>query len=373
MTSPHAFVPVAEPDLTGNEARYLLECVESGWVSSLGPFVRRLEKEFGAYIGVPHVAAVSSGTAALHLALVALGIGSGDEVIVPSLTFVATANAVRYVGAIPVFADCDAQTWTLAPSAVASCITPRTRAIIAVHLYGHPAEMDELSRLAKGRGLFLIEDAAEAHGATYRDRPIGSLSDIAAFSLFGNKVITSGEGGLVATSDPDLDRTVRLYRDQGLVKGNHEHLHYWHPVVGFNYGMSNLQAAVAVAQLERIDHFVGRKRAIAAGYASRLENCPNVEVGQEVPWVKSSFWMSSLLVKPEAPISRDGLIEALRASGVDSRPFFYPIHTLPPYAAGQRLAVTEDLAARGLNLPSSTRLNDDAICWISETIQRLVK
>jgi perosamine synthetase len=373
MKTPPSFVPVAEPDLTGNEARYLLECVESGWVSSQGPFVRRLEDEFAAFIGVPHVAAVSSGTAALHLALVALGIGPGDEVIVPSLTFIATANAAHYVGATPVFADCDPQTWTLSPSAVAACITPRTKAIIPVHLYGHPAEMDELSRLAKARGVFLIEDAAEAHGAFYRDRPVGALSDISTFSLFGNKVITSGEGGLVATSDPDLDRLVRLYRDQGLVKGSSERSHYWHTVIGFNYGMSNMQAAVAIAQLERINQFVERKRAIAALYASRLANCEHAEVGGEAAWVRSSFWMTSLLVRQGAPISRDGLIDALRDSGVDSRPFFFPNHTLPPYATGQCLPVTEDLARRGLNLPSSTRLGDETICWISDNVKRLVK
>jgi perosamine synthetase len=370
MTEP--FIPVAEPDLTGNEARYLQECIDTGWVSSQGPFVGRLEREFGAFIGVPHVAAVSSGTAALHLALVALGVGPGDEVIVPSFTFIATANAVRYVGATPVFVDCDPLIWTLSPGAVEASITARTRAIIAVHLYGHPADMDELHRVSSAHDIALVEDAAEAHGACYKGRPAGSLADIAAFSLFGNKVITSGEGGLVATRSAELDVKVRLYRDQGLTKDKRTQFHYWHSVVGFNYDMSNLQAAVAVAQLERIEQFVDRKRSIYAKYLCLLGDCEAIEFAPEMPWATSSAWMSSILVRPGASVGRDSLIEQLREAGVDSRPFFYPIHTLPPYQTGQRLPVTEDIAARGLNLPSSTRLSDGAMERIASRVRRIM-
>ena len=372
MTGAQTFIPVAQPDLTGNEAKYVLECIESGWVSSQGAFVGRLESEFGRFIDIPHVAAVSSGTGALHLALVALGIGPGDEVIVPSLTFIATANAVRYVGATPVFAECDPVTWTLSPASVQQCISTHTRAVIPVHLYGHPADMDELSAIARSHGLFVVEDAAQAHGALYKGRPAGALSDIAAFSLFGNKVITSGEGGLVATRSAELDEKVRLFRDQGLAKNTRTSFHYWHSVVGFNYGMSNMQAAVAVAQLERIEEFVERRRSVFKRYASLLADCRYLEFAHEMPWARSNFWMTSLLVRPDAPLSRDDLVDALRAEGVDSRPFFYPIHSLPPYNTGQRLPITEDLAARGLNLPSSTRLPEDAIIRITETIKRLL-
>jgi perosamine synthetase len=233
--------------------------------------------------------------------------------------------------------------------------------------------MDELSRLARARGITLVEDAAEAHGARYKDRLVGSIGDVAAFSLFGNKVITSGEGGLVATADPALDARVRLYRDQGLSKESPTHLHYYHSVVGFNYDMSNLQAAVAVAQLERIDHFLERKRAICATYMRLLEDCPFIEFAREMPWAKSSCWMTSVLVRREAPITRDDLIQALRARGIDSRPFFYPIHRLPPYESGQHLPVTDDIAARGLNLPSSTSLRDEAIERIVGSIKDLLK
>jgi perosamine synthetase len=372
MTGSLPFIPVAEPDLTGNEARYLQECIESGWVSSQGSFVRRLEREFGSFIGVPHVAAVSSGTAALHLALIALGIGPGDEVIVPSLTFIATANAVRYVGAVPVFADCDPVTWTLSPEAASLSITPRTKAIIPVHLYGHPAHMDELAGLTRSHGLYLIEDAAEAHGALYKGTPTGALSDIAVFSLFGNKVITSGEGGLVATSDEELDTRVRLYRDQGLTKEARTSVHYWHEVIGFNYGMSNLQAAVALAQLERIEHFVSERRRVARRYESLLCCCPVLEFAHEMAWARSNYWMPSVLLSAEARISRNDLIEALRNEAVDTRPFFYPIHRLPPYDSGQRLPITEDVAARGLNLPTSSRLSDATIHRVADTLLRIL-
>jgi perosamine synthetase len=256
---------------------------------------------------------------------------------------------------------------------VEHCITPRTKAIIPVHLYGHPADMDALSAIARTHGVAVVEDAAQAHGALYKGKPAGALSDIAAFSLFGNKVITAGEGGLVATDRADLDDKVRLYRDQGLSKDTRTSYHYWHPVVGFNYGMSNMQAAVAVAQLERLEHFVDRRRAVFSAYCARLGNSRYLEFAHEMPWARSNFWMTSLLVRPESPLSRDELIEALRAEGVDSRPFFYPIHTLPPYNTGQHLPVTEDVAARGLNLPSSTSLSEDVITRVTDTITRLLR
>ena len=253
-------IPVAAPVFAGREREYVADCMESGWISSAGKYVELFEAEFAKFCGVRHAVSCCNGTAALHLALAALGVGPGDEVIVPTLTFVATANAVTYCGARPVFADSEAETWNLDPAHVASKITPRTKGIVAVHLYGNPAEMDALRALAHRHGLFLLEDAAEAHGALYRDAHAGSLGDIAAFSFYGNKIIATGEGGMVTTDDDALAARVRLLRGQGMDAERR----YWFPVVGYNYRMMNLPAAIGLAQLERAEWHTGRRREIAA-------------------------------------------------------------------------------------------------------------
>ena len=240
-------IPVAQPDLSGNEAKYLLHCVESQWVSSKGAYVERFEADFAAFCGVRESISCSSGTAALHLAMVALGIGPGDEVIVPTLTYIATVNAVRYCGATAVFVDSDPETMNIDPVDVHRKISSKTKAIVPVHLYGQCAEMDQLNELVSGRDIAIVEDAAEAHGATYRGRRAGSMSTIGAFSFFGNKIVTTGEGGMVTLDDGDLAQRVRLLRDQA---ADRQHP-YWHSTIGFNYRMTNLQAALGVAQMER--------------------------------------------------------------------------------------------------------------------------
>lgn len=238
------FIPVAEPSLDGREKEYVMECLESGWISGSGKYIDRFEESFARFCNARHGVAVANGTVALHVALLALGITAGDEVIVPDLTYIAAANSVLYCNAKPVFADVDPVTWTLNPAEVERKITPRTRAIIAVHLYGHPVEMGQIQKLAKNHKLFIIEDAAEAHGAEYKGRRIGSIGDIATFSFYGNKIITTGEGGMIVTNDDTLARQSRLLKGQGMDPERR----YWFPMLGYNYRMTNIQAAIGLAQ-----------------------------------------------------------------------------------------------------------------------------
>jgi perosamine synthetase len=263
-------IPVYQPDLTGKEREYVLDCLESSWISSKGKYLPLFEDAFAKHVGVSFATGVCNGTVALHLALVALGLGPGDEVIVPTLTYIASANAITYCGAMPVFVDSLRNTWQMDPEDVLRKITPRTRAIMVVHLYGHPCDMDVIRGLADKHRLFVIEDCAEAIGTKYRDRHVGNFGDIATFSFFGNKTITTGEGGMVVTNDPTLfDRAVH-FKGQGLAA----HRQYWHDVIGYNYRMTNICAAIGLAQLERVDDFLSRKRALAKYYAERLAGLP---------------------------------------------------------------------------------------------------
>ena len=358
-------LPVAEPLLGEAELRYVSECVLTGWVSSAGRFVGRFEELFAERCGVEHAIAVSNGTAALHVALVALGIGPGDEVIVPALTFVATANAVAYTGATPVFADSEPVTWNVDPQAVAAAITPRTRAIIPVHLYGHPADMDAIVAVAGEHGIPIVEDAAEAHGALYKGRSVGSLGLAGTFSFYGNKIVTTGEGGMVVTNDRALAERVRVLRDHGMEPGRR----YWHPVLGFNYRLTNLQAALGVAQLEKLDEILAAKRRVAERYAAGLRDRPGITLPPEEPWARSVHWLYSILVDPvELGAERDVVMDALDAAGIESRPFFTPLHQQPLYKTAERLPVAERLAERGLSLPSAVTLAPAEIDRVVETL-----
>jgi len=364
---PPDFIPVYAPLLDGREEKYVLDAVRSGWISSLGRYVNRFEEDFARFCGVRNAVSVSNGTVALHLALHALGIAPGDEVIVPSLTFVATANSVHYTGATPIFADVDAETWCIDPADVARRITPRTRAIMPVHLYGHPAPMDELRTLAEEHDLWIVEDAAEGHGAQIGERMAGSLGDIAAFSFYANKIVTTGEGGMLTTDDDALAARCRMLRDHAMPPQRR----YWHDEVGFNYRMTNLQAAVGVAQMERIAGLIARKRAIAARYIEHLSGLPGLTLPAERPGCTSVYWMVSPLVEAPFPLARDALILALRRQGIDSRPFFYPLDTLPPYFSPTPRPVSLQLSRTGLNLPSSPALTDAQVDYICATIRAL--
>ena len=358
-------IPLTEPLLNGRELEYVTECIRTNWVSSLGTFVTRFEREFAAFCGCRHGIAVSNGTVALHLSLVALGIGPGDEVIVPTLTFVATANAVRYTGATPIFVDAEPGTWNMDPEAVAAAVTVRTRAIIPVHTYGHPADMDPILETARRHNLAVIEDAAEAHGAEYKGRRVGSLGTLGCFSFYGNKIITTGEGGMVVTNDDALAHRSQFLKDHAMSTDNR----YWHPEVGFNYRLTNIQAALGVAQLERIDELIGVRRQLAARYNADLAGVPGLVLPPEAAWAKNVYWMYSVLIEDGYGFSRDQVMAGLKAQGVDTRPFFYPAHTMPPYDTGQRLPVAEALSRRGLNLPSGPTLTGEQIAYISRILR----
>ena len=364
-------IPVAAPDLSGNEEAYVVEALRSGWVSSTGEFLARFEREFAAACGTRHAVACSSGTTALHLALAALGAGRGDEVIVPATTFVATANAVRFCGATPVFVDVDPETWCLAPREVAEAVGRRTVGIVPVHLLGHPADMDAINAIAADHGLWVVEDAAEAPFATYRGRPVGSLADAAAFSFFGNKIVTSGEGGAVTFSRDKLGKRLRMLRGHGMDPGRRYHF----PIVGFNYRMSNLTAALLCAQLERRDALVARRRAILRGYDERLRPLPGLVHRVDARWAEVSPWLAAVVVDRDTfGLDRDGLAAALGGRGIETRPLFPPLHRMPPYrrlAARQgitTLPVAERLGADGLMLPTHPLMTDDDVDFVCGAI-----
>jgi perosamine synthetase len=344
------FIPVAAPALDGNEKAYVLDCLESTWISSSGKYLDRFEAGFAEFCGVRHAVACSNGTTALHLALAALGVGPGDEVIVPTLTFVATANTVTYCGAQPVFVDAEPATWTIDPAAIEAKITPRTKGIIVVHLFGHPADMDPITALARRHGLFVLEDAAQAHGAEYRGRRTGSLGDIATFSFFGNKIITTGEGGMVVTNDDAVAGRMRLLRTHGMDATRR----YWHPVIGYNYRMTNLTAAIGLAQLERVHWQLERRQELAAWYREELGGVGVLTCQAEQAWARHVWWMFSVLVN-EGTADRDGVMDAMRARRIETRPIVHPLHTLPPYreaTLGQPFPVAEAIARAGINLPT---------------------
>jgi perosamine synthetase len=357
-------IPVYQPSISGNEKKYVNECLDSTWISSKGKFVVEFEKRFCEYTEVNLATTVSNGTVALHLALLALGIGPGDEVIVPTLTYIASVNAISYTGATPVFVDSLKDTWQLDPEDVRRKITARTRAIMAVHLYGHPCDMDTITAIAQEHGVFVIEDCAEAFGSLYKGKHVGSFGDIATYSFFGNKTITTGEGGLVVTNDETLyDRAVH-FKGQGLAK----HREYWHDVIGYNYRMTNICAAIGLAQLEQADEFIAKKRQIAEWYKQCLAGLP-VKVHGEYGDVRHSYWMVSILL--EKPEQRDPLRGALSDAGIETRPLFYPVHTMPMYSTKyQKHAVAEDLGWRGINLPSWPELDKDSVQTICEVIIR---
>lgn len=362
-------IPVFAPWLSENVRRYVLDCVDSGWISSLGEYVGRFERDFAAFCEARRAVATSNGTTALHLALVALGIGAGDEVLVPDLTFVATANAVRYTGATPVLVDADPVTWTLDPADARRKVTPRTRAIVPVHIYGHPVDLDPLLELARAHDLRVVEDAAEAHGARYRGRRVGALGHAGVFSFYGNKIITTGEGGMVVTNDPALAERAAFLRDHAMDPKRR----YYHPEIGFNYRMTNLQAAIGCAQLEQVESILVRRKTIAAAYEAGLSGVPGLRRPPAEPWAESVYWMYSVLVEPGFGRDRDAVRDGLRARGVDSRPFFVPLHELPPYRTEASFPVATALGRTGINLPSGTGLTAAEIQTVCHALRELAR
>lgn len=368
-----SIIPVCEPTLGGNEIKYVVDCLETNWISSAGKYIQLFEDLFAVKCGTRYAVACCNGTVALHLALAALGIGPGDEVILPTFTMIATINAVTYVGAQPVLVDSEMTTWNMDVDQLEARITPRTKAIMVMHTYGHPTNMEPVWALAEKHGLYVVEDAAEAHGAEYKGRRTGGLGDVGCFSFYANKVITTGEGGMLTTNNEQFAKLVANLRDHAFSTERH----FWHKYLGYNYRMTNLQAAVGLAQTERFDEFVQARRDHAATYNACLAGLPGITLPPEAEWAKSVFWMYSILVDPaECGLSRDELRRDLANRGIETRTFFIPMHVQPIYYRmfeGQRYPVAEDLCRRGLYLPSASSLTADKIKFVAQNLKECIK
>lgn len=362
-------IHVSEPDLSGNELNYVKDCVQSGWISSIGKYVTRFEENFSSYIGCKYGIAVHNGTIALHLALASLNIGIGDEVIVPTLSFAATANAVLYTGAVPVLVDVENNTWNIDSNLVEQAISERTKAIIPVHLYGLPCDMDKILDIARQYNLYVIEDAAEAHGAEYKNTKVGSFGDVGCFSFFGNKILTTGEGGMCLVNNKNLANRMAKLRDHGMSKVNK----YWHDEIGFNYRMTNLQAAVGCAQLERIEEFINKKKEIASWYTELLHDLESIELPFEAQYAKSSFWLFSILLKNIYHINlKDKLLLKLKDVGIETRPLFYPLHKMPPYKQDGKFDNAEYISRCGFSLPSGVTLIYQDVEYICYNLRKIL-
>ncbi|MDF4002853.1 DegT/DnrJ/EryC1/StrS family aminotransferase [Luteibacter sp. PPL552] len=360
-------ISVAQPKLGGREREYVLDCLDTNWISSNGKYIGAFEQRFAEFCGVKHAIAANNGTTALHLALVALDLKPGDEVIIPTVTYIATANAVRYCGATPVLVDVCVGTMNLDPQAIEAAITPRTRGIIPVHLYGHPAEMGPINDVAKRHGLWVVEDAAEAHGASYEGKRVGGLGTCATFSFFGNKIVTTGEGGMITTDDDELAAKLRLFRGQGMDPQRR----YWFPVVGYNYRMTNIQAAIGLAQMEGVDRALDERQRLASWYDEALAPLlPRIALPQEAPWAKQVYWMYNIFLAEGGEVDRDRVMAALDADGIETRPVFYPMHVLPPYKEDRRYEVADTWAQRGINLPTHQDLSRDDVQRVADALAR---
>jgi perosamine synthetase len=367
-------VPVNEPLLDGNEEAYLLECIRSGWISSEGPFVARFEEAFAHHAGRRHAIAVTNGSAALELAVAALGIGPGDEVILPTFTIISCAAAVVRAGAVPVLVDCDPATWTMRVDEVAARITGRTRAIMAVHIYGLPVDMDPLLELARRHGLLVIEDAAEAVGQTYRGRACGGFGEIGAFSFYANKHVTTGEGGMLVTDDEALAARCRSLRNLAFAPGRR----FVHEELGWNLRMTSMQAAIGLAQLERLPATIERKRAIGARYQQRL--APLSGIDQPVartPYADNDYWVFGVVLREAVPLDAEAAMRRLAADGIGTRPFFWPLHEQPVFRkqglfAGESHPAAERLARRGFYLPSGVALTAAQVDLACSAVERIL-
>lgn len=356
-------IPVAVPSLKGNEKKYVEQCLDSTWISSAGEFIGKFEQSFADFCNVRHAVAINNGTTAIHLALVALGIGEGDEVLIPTLTYIATANAVAYCNAKPVLVDSEPGTMNMDAAQLEAKITPRTKAIIVVHLYGHPVDMEAVMDVARRRGLKVIEDAAEAHGAEFNGKRVGGIGDCATFSFFGNKIVTTGEGGMVTTNDDELAARLRLYRGQGMDPKRR----YWFPVVGFNYRMTNVAAAIGLAQMERIDDALSTRQQVAGWYEKAFADHTDIIQRPVVaPYAHHVYWMYTVQLIGLTDAQRDEVMRIMDGEGIETRPVFYPMHVLPPYLEdGAPYPVANQQAAQGINLPTHAELE-------AEDVERVV-
>ncbi|RVT39920.1 DegT/DnrJ/EryC1/StrS aminotransferase family protein [Sphingobium algorifonticola] len=357
-----SLIPVYRPDLSGNEKAYVIDCLDTEWISSIGIYTEKFESYFSNYVGCGHAISVSNGTVALHLALHCLDIGPGDEVIVPTFTYIASVNTIRQTGATPVFVECNLDDWLIDIADVERKITSRTKAIVAVHLYGAVCDMLALRRIADAHRLSIVEDCAEALGSTLDDQHVGTFGDVGTFSFFGNKTVTTGEGGMVIANDKALADRLRKVKGQGQSLDRR----YWHDELGFNYRMTNICAAIGLAQMERIDAILFRKRQIGALYRQLLQDCP-VHFQHIQDNVVSSDWLVSLLLPSKS--DRDTLMKSMRNRNIDSRPVFYCAHQMPMYDCGLAYPVSEHIAKSGISLPSYPALSDDDVAKVVDVLK----
>lgn len=364
--NPQLFIPVANPELIGNEFKYVVDAFLSTWISSSGRYIKLFEEKFAEFCGTKYAIAVSNGTSALHLSLLALGICEGDEVIIPDLTFAATINTILYTNAIPVIVDIERDSWCIDPVEIEKAITPKTRAIIPVHLYGQPANMNTIMNIARKHNLFVIEDAAEAHGAEFGNKKVGSIGDIGCFSFYGNKVITTGEGGMCVTNSEELAKKIRLLKDHGMSTTKR----YWHDVIGYNYRMTNLQASIGYAQIERIDSILENRRKVEENYKSELKEIKSITWQlNNLPERKKITWLVSCLIPEE---KREKVIETLKQVGIDTRPFFYSLGDMEIYKKYVfSNSVSKEISAKGINFPTMNVVHGE-IFFILKTILKAV-
>lgn len=363
-------ISVAQPRLAGNERKYVLDCLDTNWISSNGKYIGAFEEAFARFCGVKHAIAANNGTTALHLALVALDVRPGDEVIVPTVTYIATANAVHYCGATPVLVDVCPDTMNIDPADIERRITPRTKGIIPVHLYGHPAEMTMINEIAGRHRLWVVEDAAEAHGAEVLGRKVGTLGTCATFSFFGNKIVTTGEGGMITTNDDALAAKLRLFRGQGMDPKRR----YWFPVVGYNYRMTNIQAAIGLAQMETIDKALADRNTLAAWYDAALASLQDqLVLPRQHDWAKQVYWMYNIFLRDGDEHRRDAVMRQLDEAGIETRPVFYPMHILPPYKEDTTYPVADEWAQRGINLPTHQDLTQVDVRRIAKSLLAALK
>lgn len=369
------FIPVNEPLLDGNEKKYLLECIESGWISSEGPFVKEFEEKFAVRVGRKHAIAVTNGTAAIDAAVEALGIGSGDEVILPTFTIISCILQIVRSGATPVLVDSDPITWNMDVTQIESKITARTKAIMVVHIYGLPVDMDPILDIAKRHGLKIIEDAAEMHGQTYRGKPCGSFGDISTFSFYPNKHITTGEGGMIVTDDDELAETCRSLRNlcfQPQKRFVHERL-------GWNLRMTNLQAALGLAQLERLDEFIEKKRSMGLRYTELLKEIPGIQLPvTRLNYAENIYWVYGIVLNKEIGFNAEEAMQYLIKNGIGTRPFFYPMHQQPVLQRiglfeGESHPVAEYISQQGFYIPSGMALTEQEIASTVKIVKKLLK
>lgn len=359
-----SLIPVYQPSLNGQEKKYVNACLDSNWISSKGEFIEKFENTFAQFTRAPFALSVFNGTVALHVALKALALPPGSEIIVPTLTYVASVNTIVEAGYVPVFADSTLDTWQLDVAQIKKHITPKTRAIMAVHLYGQMGDMHELKLLCEQHQLKLIEDCAEAFGSSYQSQHAGTIGDVGTFSFYGNKTITTGEGGMVICRDEQLFKRMAKLKNQGVCPEKQ----YWHDVIAYNYRMTNIQAAIGLAQLEQADWILKRKKEIAAFYRHHLQDISNIQFQKELPDRTHSYWMFSILLNQVN--DRDPLRQYLAANGIETRPLFYPVHTMPMYQhLGGHFPNADWVGTRGLNLPSYPGLTEENLEYITKNIR----